>query len=85
MSDASIAMDPVTPSKLIAVASYNPTDTANFRAGIRYWYSTNAGATWSNPVTINNLDDPTQFNTNTILNQFVRNENANVVIDRLLS
>src|SRR6266540_849284 len=40
--DAQIAVNPLNPNKLVAVASYDTTDLANSTPGIRIWYSANA-------------------------------------------
>ncbi len=79
---AQIAIDPVNTSKMVAVASYDPTNPSNTDpAGLRIWYSTNAGATWSNPIAVDNFVNPSDFSSPQQL--FPQNDGGSLTWDRL--
>ncbi|MGL4551793.1 MAG: beta strand repeat-containing protein, partial [Gemmataceae bacterium] len=82
---AKIMVNPVSPSQVVAVASYNPstpsaTDASQF-PGLRIWASSDSGTTWSTPITVNNFLDPTDFSNNQIF--LAQNEDASLAWDRL--
>ncbi|MFO0841894.1 MAG: proprotein convertase P-domain-containing protein [Gemmataceae bacterium] len=93
LSDAQIVVDPRNAQHLVAVASYNPInqptgsnipDTAANIPGYRFWFSTNAGASWTLGSAVNNLRDPSLFVTDAPDNTqafYSVNEGANVAYD----
>src|SRR5262249_30563966 len=49
--DAQIAINPLDPQRLVAVASYTPTNqSATDVPGVFVWNSTNGGGTWNGPT-----------------------------------
>ncbi len=60
--DAQVAIDPTDSNDVVASASYNPTAPSNVDlAGLRIWSSTDGGKTWSAPLVVDNIVDPTSF------------------------
>src|SRR5262245_594906 len=86
LTDAQILVDPRNPQHVVAVASYNPTapNDTTIMAGLRFWFSTDAGTNWSLPQTINNDLDVTHFPPAGTPQRFLPvNESASLAFDTL--
>jgi subtilisin-like proprotein convertase family protein len=84
---AQVMVDPYNPNDVVATASYDPNFPDPLKGvvpGLRIWYSIDAGASWSNPISVNNLLDPNSFATATAPQlPFSQNEHASLAFDTL--
>ena len=81
-SSPSIVIDPLDPTKVVATwTRFDPSNGTNTPVVAQYAYSTNSGATWSNPAAVSAvLTDPTSAANNPL--PFAWTTDAQVAFDR---